>query len=1027
MARRLLFTLEMPGAANIVKDLSQLKIELKGVGKEIRDVEKDIKLYNEATEEQRQEMIKAGKSLTELEAKHASLTAEQLGLRDEAKKFNKELREQSKAFDIVKNSIPDDSIIGLKQEYRLLRKEIDKLDKAARESADGLEKIAKADKIKKEIDEFGDSVGDATSRVGQYKQAITEALSLVNSGGPIKGLVDPLSSILGGGVGGGALDTIKSVTSALGPLGTSLAIAGAGAVALTGYVASITVEFERLNNQVANTTELTGIQLEQATIGVKTLSEVFNQDFNEVLQAANTLTKEVTGDFNKSIDLMKIGFIAGADANNEFLDSIREYSTQIREAGASGEEFIEILIRAQREGIYSDKGVDLVKEFGLRIREQTEATSKSLTDAFGEKFTKDLFKGINDGSITTVTALSKISGALKNNELTAKQTQQVLADTFGGPGEDAGLRFIEVLQDVDGNLEKLIDTSDAYTQKQLDIYDATTDLNTEQQILAAQFAGTGTSMDALKIKAKTLGNSLLNDLLLSFRSIKKEVEDEGFLKGLSDAIGAATGNYQAYANIASTTAKIILDDADALREVNEGEKNLAEQRRQSALEGKLSLQELVQEQALLRQELDAARISGEGVNDILTQYTIVTKNVAEANKLLNTNIKRTADGFKQIAADGSIEALSKKVSDLQNQIKKATPNKAKELVDDLNAAKLDLSEAKKELEEFKEAFAQANIDSLPTEERVEILRENIAKEREIRLAAARETLADSITLNEQLKALDLSFDIADLKVQQELAPPDTAAYFETINDIKAKTKELEDIEIVIRFKQNESDIQEARLIREKLLTEAFADEEQLQARLSLLRTNTDIASINNRLENEQLAADQRLQLEIDLQNKITDQRKQQARVDIDFDAKLDDIDTSEQQEIAAIIPKLDPNDVKGSLDALNEFEDMKTDLVLEKEIERLELKKELLEREGEDTLDIQNQIDERKLEVFQTQEERRTKLHDEENKKRLAQEQKYGKLIGDVAEGAGDILAGVLDGTIKSAEDTQKAFVNPHA
>ena len=76
-------------------------------------------------------------------------------------------------------------------------------------------------------------------------------------------------------------------------------------------------------------------------------------------------------------------------------------------AVASAEQFIAVSIAAANSGIYSDKGLDAVKEFGLRIREQTKATGDALRKALGSEFTDKLFSDLNRGAISTVDALGQ--------------------------------------------------------------------------------------------------------------------------------------------------------------------------------------------------------------------------------------------------------------------------------------------------------------------------------------------------------------------------------------------------------------------------------------------------------------------------------------------------------------------------------------------------------------------------------------------------------------------------------------------
>ena len=108
------------------------------------------------------------------------------------------------------------------------------------------------------------------------------------------------------------------------------------------------------------------------------LARTYQQESRDIINSANTLSKELGTSFEESLTLIEAGFRKGANAQGDFLDQLREYPAQFAAAGGNAQQFIDILIKAQQEGIYSDKGIDAVKEFGLRIREQTVATRGAL-------------------------------------------------------------------------------------------------------------------------------------------------------------------------------------------------------------------------------------------------------------------------------------------------------------------------------------------------------------------------------------------------------------------------------------------------------------------------------------------------------------------------------------------------------------------------------------------------------------------------------------------------------------------------
>lgn len=289
-----------------------------------------------------------------------------------------------------------------------------------------------------------------------------------------------------------------------------------GAQEAVQAVAEIVEETKTLRREISQTTGAAGKDLDTLTVGIKALSRTFNTDQREVLLATNTLVKEFGESYSTALDEIGRGFLEGANVSGEFLENIREYSTQFRAAGFSAKEFVDIAIRAQREGIFSDKGLDVIKEFGLRIREQTTATTDALDAAFGKQFTDKLFKGINDGSITTAEALKRVASEMNNATVPANRLQTVIADVFGGPGEDAGLRFIQILGDVQTETDNTTTSANQYAEAQRELLEANQELAFSENELTKQLTDTSDALTVFWTNLKTGAINILVDVLQFF-------------------------------------------------------------------------------------------------------------------------------------------------------------------------------------------------------------------------------------------------------------------------------------------------------------------------------------------------------------------------------------------------------------------------------------------------------------------------------------------------------------------------------
>ena len=285
------------------------------------------------------------------------------------------------------------------------------------------------------------------------------------------------------------------------------------------HVLGIESAYTRLSGTIQKVTGLQGEVLHQATIQVNALTNSFEVGEKEIIKAANAISKEFGITVPQALAKVEKGLIAAED-KSEFLNQATEYATQFREAGFEAEDFVAQLIRAEQEGIFSDKGADTIKEFGLRIREQTKASKDALNDAFGAEFTGDLFKGINDGSITTEQALERVAEKMNDTTIPANKLQTVIADVFGGPGEDAGLRYIQTLTEVGGNVDDLIDRTNPYVAQQEAQLELQKELAAAEAELAEELQGSSEIWDGFTTNLQIFGTKVLVGLVKGFDTLK---------------------------------------------------------------------------------------------------------------------------------------------------------------------------------------------------------------------------------------------------------------------------------------------------------------------------------------------------------------------------------------------------------------------------------------------------------------------------------------------------------------------------
>lgn len=295
------------------------------------------------------------------------------------------------------------------------------------------------------------------------------------------------------------------------------------------------MEATRLTQQF---TGLTGDEMKSVRNEVLAVSNTFGLEFTETMQSANTMSKAFGISVSDSLKIMQDGLVSGANANGEFLDTIKEYPRYFKEAGLSAEEMVAISTQATKEGIFSDKGVDTIKEGNLRLREMTTATAAAL-DGIGIS-SKQVQKDLQDGSKTTFQVMQEVANKLKELPQSSSAVGSAIANIFGGPGEDAGLAYIEMLGNIELNMDKVKAKSGDIAKAQEDELNATKEL---QDAMASLFDYTGGGFETMKAQLSTIAKKSLTAVIKGVvQAINYFIDwynDSLLLRGVINALGTS--------------------------------------------------------------------------------------------------------------------------------------------------------------------------------------------------------------------------------------------------------------------------------------------------------------------------------------------------------------------------------------------------------------------------------------------------------------------------------------------------------
>lgn len=681
----------------------------------------------------------------------------------------------------------------------------------------------------------------------------------------------------------------KETGSILGKMKSSLSgisglIAGAfsvGAVIKFGTTVINSVkELGKVKSTLQQITGLKGLALKSAAAGIKGLSDAYDKDTSEMSEAVHNFAQGMEIDFNQALSLVKDGFLEGADANGEFLDKLREYPALLSEAGFSAEQAISLMTQEIKSGIYSDKGVDTIKEANLRLREMPKSTKEAL-EAIGIS-SDAVQESLKNGSQTTFDIMKLVSTKLSELPPQSAEVGQAIADIFGGPGEDAGYKYLANLQNINLETSSLTSTSNDYLEaKKLEIK-----ANEALNLVWLKLTGTGSGLNnfynRLKLGiAETLGgekslteelhaqadkvinlNNELSPLITEYDALKSKSElskdEQARLKVVIGQIAKITPTaitaFDEYGNaldINSAKAKDFIETQKALlvfrnKEAIDENKEAIEE--YSQIIGRLQSQLSRRNEAGDIVGLDGLRLSGEKIaklqSDLANFQGLVTGAKADLDQISGSYLdKEVARQKKQTEVE--LFELQKRAEALKINIENKTASELKAAIS--AASKTDLGggiteEDKKAYEEKHKALQSYEDQKRSIIENSELLQAksdadfNILKIKQAADAKEKEINDLKISDEKKRELLSLSFEEESMLIDEQIA-------------LKAE-KELETQQALAEAKR-------------ELEQQQYDLDQELLLERDLLEAETQLEKDAVKLEHDYNLSQQRLQIERD--------------------------------------------------------------------------------------------------------------------------------------------------------------------
>lgn len=449
----------------------ELKDKINRLTTELKSAEEGTQRFYRNVGNYKSALLGAGVSTTSL----CDALAKECKTAEEAEKANEVLKKAVAAI--------DPSSVGASESIALLTKKIEENDKIIKEHADS---VAEA---QGKSEGLVDTLSDLTGVNLNFGNSLS-SLSKNSAGSVMEGLTIKAKALWA------TLTGMLANPMVL----TFLGIAGVGMAVKWWYDYNKGLEeASRLTQQF---TGLTGDEMKAFRNEVQGVADSFGVDFQEVLESANTLSRQFGISAQEALDLVKDGFVSGANATGQFTDIVKEYPAYFKEAGLSASQFISITAQSSKMGIVSDKAVDTIKEANIRLREMSTATTEAL-DGIGIS-SAEMQKKLKDGSMTTFEAMQQVSAKLNEMADNSPATAAAISDIFGGPGEDAGLQYLRTLKDIETNLDVTKEQAGELARIQEEQMNSQIELD---NTLAALFDSTGGSFEEMTATAKTWVNN----------------------------------------------------------------------------------------------------------------------------------------------------------------------------------------------------------------------------------------------------------------------------------------------------------------------------------------------------------------------------------------------------------------------------------------------------------------------------------------------------------------------------------------
>lgn len=449
---------------------------------------------------QNQQLAKAN---VELAAKTKVLKDERRVLQNETQN---EIKMQTQELGSMKQM--ETELKRLKLEYKNLSAEKRKT------SQRGIELREQINKTTTELKKAEYGIQEYYRNVGNYQNAI---LSAIGMNGRFGQSIMNITNI--------TATSNTNITQAFSSMGTSIKAFGASLMGLLtnpvflaiAGIAGVGMAFKWFydyNEGLAEATRLTreftgyaGDDLIAMRNKIQATADVMGKDFNDTLKTADALMANFHISGGEAMDIINKGFASGADLNGDMLQKLQQYAPTFHDAGIAADEMVAIISQT-KSGIFTDQGLEAIRQGSARIREMSSSTRQALQ---GIGIDVDQMQAkLRDGSMTTFDAIKQVSAQLKTLPDNAQEVGEVMTAVFGRQGKFASQEMIESLAEMSTSLDEVTAQTGEYGELLLE------NISTEEEldnVTSALFDMTDKGWEEMKQQATIYAKKALVEVV----------------------------------------------------------------------------------------------------------------------------------------------------------------------------------------------------------------------------------------------------------------------------------------------------------------------------------------------------------------------------------------------------------------------------------------------------------------------------------------------------------------------------------